>query len=675
MKQQEEQYLADELEQIIQQAQASQPAAATTEIGPEAALAQQLIDVAQKTEADPAFTADLRARLYRQAQQVQRSTKPPEKASFWRRFTQMQKEDNTMKRLLALGAILILFIFVGAAVFNSGLLGTSSEVAEITPMPVATVPENADATTTEGTEVAVLPADQLPPLPRFEAQTGGMGGGGGDGTMAEEAAQDTAVAEPLPVDGDFDMKMMDPFSGTLFSLSATLPVDAATGSVLQRGDETTIDAAYARQIADLYGFTGPLYIETYPPTILENGEVAPAPPPTYIAFDGPRTLRLDNWAINYNNEAAAMGVDYTNITPNPNQAAIAEAFLQERGQLNFPYVMDEQYGYDVLFYRMVDGRQVNEPEITISVNPEGEIMYVYDNTSTDWQDLGVYPLITAEQAWQHVLGGIYENNIQYWMMPANIGEEVMPIETPDYLLDYQYWPRTFTPGNELHLYDWPMVFQPVDGGAPLLKVRQYTLAADEATLNALAQVRDQQIHLWGTLNADNTITLAGWEPMNSLEPIFQQGVVRWQGEQLVFYGQDGSIYILPDAPADIPDGLEVNIFGYATRDTGLEYPLLDWESLDKVIVYPEEPILDMPVDDMPIEPFEPFRYGNVQINAASLVYMVTYSWPEPSDDPTAGWYAMPTVVLQPAWAFEGTADNGDTVKLFVQAVDEAYLQP
>lgn len=692
MNQQQEQHLADELEQLIQAAQIGKQAPTTEISQDEANLAARLVDLAQHTEASPAFAADLRARLRKRANQIQSNSTTQKKASFWQELSRMLTGDNTMKRGLALGAILLLIVFVGAAVFSSGIFDTGTQVAEVTPLPIATLPEATETEsgeeavvepeeepavepgneTEEGTAVAVLPPSELPVLPRFDTQNpmGGMGGGGGDGTAAAgDPVQETSI-----IDGEFDMKMMDPFSGTIFTLNTALPVDMTTGQVLQRQTENSVDAATARQIAERYGFTGTLYIETYPSDVPTDGPGTP--PVSYIAFDGPRTLRFDPWSINYTDEAAAANVDYSNLQPHPNQAAIAEAFLQERGQLDFPYVLESQESYDVYFYRDINGRHANEAEIVVSVNTDGEIMYAFDSVATGWNDLGVYPLISAEQAWQKVLGGVFENNIQYWMIPADMGDPGMvepPVISED---EYQYWPRTFTAGNEIHLYEWPQVYRPVDGGTPLLKVRQYTLAADDATLNAMAEVRDQQIHLWGTLNADNTITVAGWEPLGEYNPIFQQGVVRREGDQLIFTGIEGGTYILPDAPADIEDGLEVNVFGYGVRDLGLAYPVLDWESIDKYIEYPDMGI----VEPMPIEPgigdtpFEPFRYGEVVVNSVALEYAVTYLWPEVPEGEELMARPSPTVVMQPAWAFEGTADNGDIVKMFVQAVDEAYLQ-
>jgi hypothetical protein len=271
-----------------------------------------------------------------------------------------------------------------------------------------------------------------------------------------------------------------------------------------------------------------------------------------------------------------------------------------------------------------------------------------------------------------------ENRIMYQTI-ANEQNQPQPIEEPAFLADYQYWPREFTPGTEIHLYDWPQVYRPVAGGAPIIRVRNITVNADEETLNAIADGRDKQLHLWGLLSEDRTqLQLSGWEALAEYNPIFQQGVISRQGDQVIFRGNEGDTFILPEAPADLADGLQVNIFGNGIRDTGLEHPVLDWENIDKYIEYPEEPVLaEPPTDSMPTEPFEPFRYEQVQIDTVELAYVVTYFWPEESivGGDVIVERVSPTIFLQPAWAFKGTTDNGDTIHLFVQAADPAYLQP
>lgn len=664
-----EQQLADELEQAItavMQGEITPPAddAQTNETR----LAADLVHLSARTNPNPAFVAQLRWRLSARALQLKKSIQPPERPSFWRDLQEMLKEGFTMKRTVALGALITLIVFIGIYGLWRGLPGGSDEpqIAQVTPTPAETLP-------TDNTE-PVESGQPLAQLPRFDAPALGMGGGGGD------ASGEETMAMPMPVEGEFDMKMMDPFSGTTFILNGTLPLEPTSGLVHQRFPEAGVDAALVRQIANQYGFTGPLYTESYTSDVPVDGPGAPST--VYIAFDGRRTLRVDSWAINYVDEAASEKLDYTNPTPAANAVATAEAFLAQRGQLDFPYEAESLSWDSVLFYRLVDGLKVNEPEISVTVNQDGEIVYVFDNSTIDWNMLGNYPLISAEQAWQKVMAGVFENNIQYHMMPADLGQP-MPFEEPAYLADYQYWPRMFAAGSEIHLYEWPVVYRPVDGGAPLVKIRAFNVIADEATLNALADGRDGQMHVWGTLNEDRSqLQLAGWEAMGEYNPIFQRGVVQRQNGELLFSGLEGENYILLDAPADVPDGLEVNIFGYSTRDIGLEYPVLDWESIEKYIEYPEPELLperypaDGDVNILPVDPFVPFRYEQVQINEATLVYYVTYSYPEmPEGQEFVVGPMFPTIFLQPAWAFSGTADNGDQIRLFVQAVAEEHLQP
>ena len=165
-----------------------------------------------------------------------------------------------------------------------------------------------------------------------------------------------------------------------------------------------------------------------------------------------------------------------------------------------------------------------------------------DHVATGWDSPNAYPLINAEQAWQQVLAGITENGIITQVF-ANELNQPQPVEGPDFMADYQYWSREFTPNTEIHLYDWPQVYQPVDGGVPVIKIRAISVIADENTLNALAENRDNQLHLWGMLNADQSqLQLAGWEALSRYNPIFQQGIISRQGDQVIFQGNEGDTF-------------------------------------------------------------------------------------------------------------------------------------
>ncbi len=683
----DEQQRADELEKIIQAKQQQQPIATRTAEG---ILAEELIELAERTNPSSKFVADLEKKLQQRAKQLQTKKIASDKPSFWRDLQHLLKEGLPMKPVQLLGGATIILLMGVFAIALVNFTRDNGEQVEPELLPVASLPEN-DANQSENPVVETLPendaatsgvaepnaeiAEALPPqegapLPRFNSQPmgGGLGGGGGAATSSMPIAE-----------GGFDMMMSDPFSGTIFTLNTAFPTEPAAGIVQYRAGEATIDAALAQQIATAYGFSGPLYTEMYPSEVPMDGPSAP--PMSYIAFDGARSLRIDPWAISYVNETAATSFDYEDsVATIPNAATIAETFLQERGQLDFAYELRvNEQSNSVEFYRLVQDTAVNEPELSVTLNKDGEVVWVWDSVPGNYEDPRRYPLISAEAAWQKVLEGVTANQIMYRILGEDpfVGIPVEPLPIDQ---EYQSWPRTYSAGSEVHFYDWPIVYQPVGGGTPLVKVRNYTIQVDDATLNSLADNRDSQIHLWGTLNADNSLALAGWEPLATYEPIFLQGIVQQENGQLIFVGNEGATYILPDAPTDIENGLEVTVFGFGIRDIGLTYPVLDWESIDKYIEYPEEPIgipiESEPIDGMPIEPFMPMGYENVQIDGVELAYVVTYMWPEMNEEDleTMMRRPSPTIYLQPAWQFTGTAETGEKITLWVQAVEESYLQ-
>jgi hypothetical protein len=505
------------------------------------------------------------------------------------------------------------------------------------------------------------------------AQPRSQGGGGGPGLgAAVPEAEDAAAA--LPVE---PFVYTSPLSGTSFILNTGLPVEPTSGLVQQRPPLDEVELATAQQLAGQFGFTGPLYIESFPEieTIgIEEStiDVAPVPfepPTTYHVFDGLRQMAITPWGVFYNDNNVPF--DYENPLSFAQAKDIAEAFLQERNLLDFEYTVQEGFSGEVFFVRLIDGRPIDQPEIIVGVNSDGAISFVNHQVWSGLELLGPYPLISAEAAWQRILDGVDANNIMFMIRPSDTFEEPVIIEDP--LSDrFQFWERSYAPGDEVHLYEWPLVYLPAEGaGAPRVQMRNYVLQADEATLNGLAENTGRQIHLWGQIAADGTtIELAGWEPWpENSQPISQQGVIRYEIDQVLFAGEDGRTFIIPDAPADLPDGLEVFIFAWAARDVGAAYQVIDWDNINKVVDFPEEEFVGEP-EPLIDETFEPFRYEEVTVNSVELAYASTYIFPE--EDERTG-FDQSTLILQPTWKFTGTADNGDIIDLFVQAVDEAYL--
>ncbi|WP_420641095.1 hypothetical protein [Candidatus Leptofilum sp.] len=682
----EDPILADELNRRIEADLQGQQPPVSEAIQPEAELATRLINLAQDTHPDPDFVASLGSQLARRATQKRKSdnrANSPERPSFWQQLSQLFKEGTIMNRnKYLLGALGVLaLVVVGAyVIFNRGSNDNIEPVADATGSEVQTdesVSSEVDepATNPDSPDEATEVAD-LPPLPVLDGsgQASGLGGGGG-GNVRPQGGGGSIAAESASLAADSSFIFTDPFSGTLFTLNTTLPTEPGLAPVLQNvpGDGMSLDAV--RDLASRFGFTGQIYQEQYPVFEQEEGFPTFEPPIVYHLFDGPRSLIIDPWGVYYNDRSIEN--DFENPISFEAAVPIAEAFVQERGLLDFEYETMQLWGADVNFVRTINGQPTNQPEMTVGVSHDGRIYFVSYQVMRNAEIVGRYPLITAQEAWELLQSGVLENNIpyQYAARPELAIEEPVFLEDPAADL-YQFWMREFAPGDEIHLYEWPIVFLPADGnGDPRIQIRHYVIQADTATLAALAERVGEQTHVWGQVGPDgDTIELTGWEPIEQInEPISGPGIISRSGDQVLFTNNDtGSVYIVPDAPADLEDGTEVYLFAWTARDLGLEYPAVDWENIDKIVNFPPDEEL-LPVEPPVEEPvFEPFTYESFTVNEVSLAYYTTYSWPT-NDEGELRYEVQPTIIVQPTWKFSGETDTGDLVEFFVQAPLPEYL--
>lgn len=654
---------ADELDALISAMQRGERPPATSLTEAETKLTAELLNLAAETELDPEFRQALGARLYRAASQVARQR--PKPLTFWQKLEQSWRDVKMRRLVFTFGSLAAVAVIVLAVLFyRLGQDDGPEPVAGIDPTnTVAAVQSPEAGVTVQPTNT--VEAVALAPLPELQGMdvTAGGFGGGGDGSV------------PAP---DIDMstfRAVNPFSETQFVLNTTLPTELGPNTVLQQ-TPWVMDVATARQVANQWGFTGPLYTMPLP----EQPEGAPPLdlPPTYFVFDGTRSLQLDAQFIYYSDMTVMF--DPNNLTPLEQARVTAESFFQARGLLNFPYeVRQGYYPNEVTFFRLVDGLPVNQYEVYASVVGD-RVATAHYTVLSRLENLGGYPLLSAEEAWQKLQFQATEaGRVLYEVMPADMVEPGdMPVEEPVFQQPFS-WVRAYEPGQEAHLYIWPTIYLPAEGDAapPRLDVYPLRLETDDDTLRAMAAAPTRFFHVWGTVGADGkSLEVAGYEGLdeNANLTLFIDGTIRREGDQVLVTAFTGESYILPNAPADLPDGLEVSIFAFASRDAGLAYPVLEWDNINQRIIYEEQP----PVPEGPVvieEPIEwqPLMYQNVTVDRVELAYYYTYVHNQAAIE--RGEYAPATILLQPAWKFMGTADNGDRLTFYVQAVATAYVEP
>lgn len=518
-----------------------------------------------------------------------------------------------------------------------------------------------DAAATPTTNVSALPL--LPGLSQGGAATG-IGGGGGEALSADGAPQ------PLPVDGmgggdgmDMPIYFENRLENAQFNLNTTLP-ELPTSAAVSQLTQNELSMEQMRDWANRFGFTGTIYTDPwYDQFIQENPGVYPGPR-SYYLFDGARMLSFYGANISYSDNNATPTDGIWTSMPFEQARPIAEAYLSERGLLDFPYeIVPNPYGGDeVAFYRLINGVRQTTSEISAVVAPNGSIFSLYVQPYSAFNAIGDYPLISAADAWQlaqdtpdyqRIIHNIYTD-------PATISTEASAPPT-----DYRSWPRIFQNGETVTLYFYPIVYKTVDGsGTPLVKTGDFTLIASDADLLAIAANTNQYIKATGIVQGDmrynQTLQLNSYEIVGNYQDWqYKQGTIRHADGQTYLDTIEGETFLIPNAPSDLPEGEQVYVNGPSIEADGTFL----WYSIEKVIVYSDEPAIFEP-GEFPT----PTPITQVNIDKVELIYSMSYIPPVDGNDPGSTW-------LQPAWRFTGTTDTGELVELIVQAVAPQFLQP
>ncbi len=712
----QEQQLADQLDAFLTAKLNGQETTVTADLPPvEARLAAELVEMADAAVPDADFLVNLEAKLVRNSRraasrkfQSQKINKP-ERLNFWQEFTLFIRSLTMKRTLITLGAVVTVFV---VALFAMNFLGKEdgdTQVADLPPTEVAdtvtesesvVVPdvsepaENSEAAVTSGdsgeSAVSVIPSDpsELAMLPMMEAVQDASGsaastgrGGGGIAEGAPAPAKDMAMM----IAPDFSKA----FSEATYVMNTTLPLEPTAATVSQRV-YTDLTMADARRIADQLGFSGPLYTE------IINMEFRPMPEPAdttgsdtgegvsvdrpveetswepplqFFVFDGDRILNISGNSVNIWSYRA----DYDYNQEVPQAKEIAQAYLLERGLIDYPYELGDGYSSgEVFVYRLVNGQPLNEPDMYIQVTSSGEIMYLnFHQAFSSVEAIGNYPLISAEAAWQLIQDGVVENNISFQIMPDTMDMvRPMPMEEPFDMP--KFWQRERQPGQETHLFSWFQAYKLAEGeGAPRIEMAGYILTGSEADLTAMSEQLGQMAHVQGRLAEDGRqFEVTSWEIIPEPTPLSMVGNVQFSEGVVLFVSSEGETFIIPDAPADLPDGMKVNIFGWTSYDAGMAYPILEWENLDEWFDW-ENNTEVMPLPELILsdeEYVDPFQFSEIRIDEVSMVYRQTYDYSSFDKQ------MRPPTFVQPAWEFKGVTDLGDTITLSVQAVSPEYLQ-
>jgi hypothetical protein len=599
-------------------------------------MAGELLELAQQTHPDPVFAARLEQRLRRAARAASQAEAESSLAgrlkALWQTPTQPERK-TAMKRLtvFALAGMLVLAIlFVSMQLFGGP--PAPPEVALATP-PTQTP---AAGLATPGAETPVLPTVEPvqtqppvainftpqplpaePPVLPLLAQASGLGYGGSGGGN-------------LP-------------AGMPVSLTAELPAGPAEVTAYYRLENAPLTMEEASQLAAQWRLEAQLYLPMWMLNVTPDQTER-----SYYAIDGMQMLSIWNNELSYSDLAlfpSYEGHQYPQSgLPSAEQALVAATqYLSERGFLTYPYQADlNGYAYGLVnFYRLLDGLRIDYPAAYAKINPQGQVGSAWISRE-DYQSVGSYPVISAQEAWEMLLAGEPSERLRVSAYPAQDGNP-------------QYWGRIYPAGETAHLFGAPVLLPSAEaGGAPYIQLNNLILAGDLPGLAGYMQSNQGYIHVWGAVqevDGERQLQVSGWESFDEFSGYFN-GTVRRTAEGDFLELEDGRRLRMPGLPADVPADIPLYAQG------GLVDSTLEWFILQ---VHPADEG-QMPPD---------LSRAQAVIDQVELVYLIPGTnnmTPEQALDPA---YRM----LLPAWRFTGRITTPEGVEMVYRAYVGAAVNP
>ncbi len=673
-----EEQLAQELDAFLTAALQERPLPPIENVQEEAGLVAVLLELAAQRTPDPIFFTELEAKLSSSASNSGTKKSAARPPSAWQRFISMIKEEFTMKQMtvaLGVAAILLVIGFFAWSGWQNSLVPGPGAIAEASVTAVAPTIPVEEAAPVEATPaaIAVLPeptvtavaqptvdpalATPLPGLGSASGISSGMGGGGG-------AVDTSQPVDLLPTDKI--PAPWAPLSGTTYIMDAPFPTEPRVQPVYSQPGQNLLTLEDAQRYANLFGMAGPIFTDVTPPDVPADYSA----PPVYFVFDGPRTLAIRTDGLYYFDQSAAPKF-FAESGSYEQSAPIAEAFLKERGLLDFPYEMrPTPGGSDVEFHRLIDGRPVILAEFFVTVTSEGKVLSVSYQPLNQLSNIGVYPLRSAEEAWQKLLDeGVDYQSVSFITYPGP--DWTPPVQKPyvdPYADLFKSWQREYKEGDTITMYPYLTVHVAVDGqAAPRIQADQYLVLGSDADLRAMAEYAYQQVRITGIVRQTDTqlaVELQSWEPVDP--DVFQflpglPGTIRLVDGRVQFNSDSGETFTLDQPPADIADGERVYLYGWRTVGPDGQ-PSFSWQNMDRIVDIP--PVTDAPLPEPDV--FEPYRINEATINSIDLVYIFTPTFDEN--------FQLTQFIVQPAWRFSGVTDGKEIINIFVQAVAPEYVQ-
>ncbi len=390
-------------------------------------------------------------------------------------------------------------------------------------------------------------------------------------TVAAPAALDTVsppaaasqLAAPQPAAPVVVSQPAGLFPTTEFIFQVDFPAAPQTLPLYRQSLSEPVTVESARAFAAQMGILGGVYQSTG-----EGGE-------TIIdVSDGRRSLRFisTTGVFIYADAQRQRQNPAPGAPPTDQWIAAAVDFLRANNLLDHPYravtyaaqpgrvdLLPEIEGRPVIFGIGEPPADYGWATLELSADLQPSVLYY---ARQQFEPVGEFPLLSAEQAWQRLTRSDALSFAQYAVL------------APEQPSTYSSWHRSRSVGQFQHLYGYAVRLASAEpGGSDLVLVNNLPLRGDTGSLPT-----GSFLHLWGAPEIDERgvlwFALQGWE-VSTIAETPLEGVVERQGEQVFVKSEQGS-YLLPDAPAELPGGAALQGWGVILPDAPARF---EWEFL------------------------------------------------------------------------------------------------
>jgi hypothetical protein len=346
------------------------------------------------------------------------------------------------------------------------------------------------------------------------------------------------------------------------SLQAELPESPAEVTLYQQLPWPTLTVEEAQSAAERLGIAGEVYKAPYGPPGSTSLVIGDGFERVFFRAAIPRFQY-----ILAGREGAAAGGNL----PEEQAVSAAEQFIQRSGLPAFKYRLEARPDSPdrISLIQTLAGiplrfHPFGAPQVQVEVDRDGQVIGA-DADLVNFQALGDYPILSAEQAWQKALSPDGQDGVETFTSLA-----LLP--------DRKTWQRSYPLDEPVELFGYASSYENLVAGQPSLILFNDDPVSGNIQGLAEAALARRFLQVWGQFQVNaqgqRLLRIDGWQrsafAMQSLE-----GVIERQADQAYLVTPDEKL-LLPGLPSEVPQGEAVFAEGVRVDDP---VPTLEWISL------------------------------------------------------------------------------------------------